>query len=136
MNKLKLIILCLVAFTLSAHSLPNALIVSWEIPTTYEDGVELDQTNITGFDIYLIKDGVKEYAKWFEWNETAVAEYSHAITGAGEYCFYLVTVSKDNGKSAASETVCLNVEDKPPTTNARPAPPSGLKISIGGDSAK
>lgn len=116
---------------LGAAALPESLVVSWVIPSTYEDGVELPQSEITGFDIYVIKDGEKSYAAWFPW-PAANAEYTHAVDGVGEYCFYLITVSKSNGKSEPSETACIMIDEKPTSTNAKPNPPSGLKISIGG----
>ena len=114
------------SLTLSAAALPTSLVVSWSIPTTYVDGVALPESEITGFDVYLVKDGSTTYAKW---SAGTTAEYKHPVAGPGEYCFYLVTVTKDNGKSDNSETVCHTVTEQPTTTNAKPSPPTAIIIT-------
>jgi len=109
---------------------PNALVVTWDIPTSFEDGTAMPKAQITGFDIYVSKDdGEPKYAKWFAFGADSEPKYIHAIDGVGKYCFTLITVSKDNGKSQSSDEACYIVIDTGPVTGFKPKPPTNVDIA-------
>lgn len=111
-------------------STPNALVVTWDIPTTYEDGTAMPKAQITGFDIYVSKDDkAPSYAAWFKYNADTDAKYTYTIDGVGKYCFTLITVSKDNGKSQSSDEACYIVIDTGPVTGFKPKPPTNVDIA-------
>lgn len=110
-------------------STPNALVVTWDIPTTYEDGTAMPKAQITGFDIYVSKDDNEStYAAWFKYSTDTEAKYTHNIDGVGKYCFTLITVSKDNGKSQSSDEACYIVVETGPVTGFKPSAPSNVDI--------
>jgi len=90
----------------------------------------MPKAQITGFDIYVSKDdGEPQYAKWFAFGADAEPKYIHAIDGVGKYCFTLITVSKDNGKSQSSDEACYIVIDTGPVTGFKPKPPTNVDIA-------
>jgi len=90
----------------------------------------MPKAQITGFDIYVSKDdGEPEYAKWFAFDADVEPKYIHDIDGVGKYCFTLITVSKDNGKSQSSDEACYIVIDTGPVTGFKPKPPTNVDIA-------
>lgn len=110
-------------------SIPNSLVITWQIPTTYENGEALPAEQITGFDIYVTKDDNPEtYEKWFPFKPGTETKHIYNVDGVGKYCFQLVTVSKENGKSERSPAECYIVIETGPVVGFRPDAPGNIQI--------
>ena len=102
--------------------------VSWDAPTTYEDGSALDPADIDRY--------------WVSENSSAVATVSDGATSTiltgrapGNYCYSVQTVVKgvvdgvadQDIASGPSEIVCVDVV--PPDT-PRPNAPTGVTVTV------
>lgn len=96
------------------------LMISWDQPTSLEDGAPLAPEHITGFDVFHSLDGVAdEYLEWVPVQSTPRHTWHHQTQHTGTHCYQLRTVTEKYGKSKRSEPQCI-------TLIANPNPPGNV----------
>lgn len=83
--------------------------ITWQAPTTLENGEPLPQNDIEAYDLYYSLDGAqRQYVAWIS-NNPKTTEYEHSVAAYGRYCYRLRTLATLHGKSLLSDAVCIDV---------------------------
>jgi hypothetical protein len=83
--------------------------LSWSIPSTRENGQPLSLSELTGYEIYYVVDGVDMVDRTIAISGGSVASYKISGLQAGSYSFAITAIDHAGVKSALSGVVIMKV---------------------------
>lgn len=90
------------------------ILISWDAPTSLEDGTPLPLEHITGFDVFHSLDGVaSDYLEWVPVQSEPHHTWHHQTVTTGKHCYQLRTVTEKYGKSKRSVMQCVELIANP-----------------------
>lgn len=86
-----------------------SLNLSWSIPSARENGQALALSELAGYEIYYVVDGVSVTDRTIAVTGGAVVTYKVSDLPAGSYNFAITAIDSTGVKSALSSVVAVNV---------------------------
>jgi predicted enzyme related to lactoylglutathione lyase len=83
--------------------------LSWTIPATRENGQALALSELAGYEIYYVVDGVSVTDRTIAVSGGGVVGYRISDLPAGSYSFAVTAIDSAGAKSALSSVVAINV---------------------------
>jgi hypothetical protein len=83
--------------------------LSWTIPSTRVNGQALALSELSGYEIYYVVDGVSVTDRTIAVPGAGVVSYKISDLPAGSYSFAVTAIDSTGVKSALSSVVAINV---------------------------